>query len=249
MDMSTFMNLQSIIFGIFGFLGTIYTVYGFYKNSTYKLGYIEKKSFPLVVDKNIEKDLKIFYKEKKIFSIQKTTYRIFNAGKKSLRKEDLYDNNLKIFSKDGKILDIEMNIKENIANFKIEKENENEYLILFDYFDSDQIIDVNLLSDGKDITISCCAPDMPKITKYKDSSNSLRDTVASFFLFLFFIIVTYALITSEKQNINSYIIISILCIYLILSPFIIYANFLDYLHTPAKKILKYQFQNDSQVKP
>lgn len=240
---------MEIFINVFGIVGTIYTIYGFYKNSTYKIGYIENKTLPLYVNDNLKENLSIFYNGKEVRFIQKITYRVFNNGSKALRREDMYSNNMSVITLNGEILHIELHAHKEGANFKLEKVNEKEYMILFDYFDKEQIVDVSILTDAPQILIKCNAADMPKIRKYTDSRPRMREFVFIPAVVWFCITYLLSMCPREDKVLGDYLVIFYFALFLCAAVFLFFYNIYQFLfNVPKKKIISQPYFDDGNKK-
>lgn len=240
------MNFENVI-TLFGIIGTIYTIYGFYKNSAYKIGYIEKKTFPLYVNDDLKENLNIFYNGKEVRFIQKITYRAFNNGSKALRKEDMYSNNMNIKSLKGEILHIDMHVHKPGANFRLERKNEKEYVILFDYFDKNQIVDVSILTDAPKILLECSAADMPKIIKYTATRPRMREFIfipaVAWFCFTYL----FSMLPREGKVLGDYFVIFYIILFLCAAILLFFYNIFQLLFkVPNKRIINQPYFDEEK---
>ena len=232
-------------FGIVGVIGTIFTICSFYLKHGYRLGYVQNSSFPLMLSGKLANDMQILYKGKSVSRIKEKYYRIFNVGDKALRKDDLFNNKLTISIEDGRIFDIQLFVKDKSQNVKLKRINDKKYIINFDYFDMNQIIDIVFVHSGIKENIECHAPGMKNIKKYRRKKSLDALCVISAFTILWGMILYNTCINFQKD------IISVLSIIFI--GFLFIACLWGFLRiiprvvrSAPRRILKYSFDENSQ---
>lgn len=229
-----------IVAGLLVVLRLVFTLYNLYRWHGYRLGYLETKSLPLLINYRIRDDLRITYKDKPITRLEGKTFRIFNYGDKEIRKEDLYENKLSVEAINGKILDITVKTKEEDGSIKLKKINDTKYNILFNYINVSQIIDVNILYDAEDVSINCKAAGMGNICKF---SERIKPTgfITLFFVFIFAISLSYVYYTKGWTSFIyplasiTFLLLSLLTLYIYISQ--VYAFWIG----PKQKIIDYKF--------
>lgn len=133
------------------------------------------------------KSVEIYYKGQFIDNISVTKIAIWNAGKDTISKTDIAENDLfRIeISKKFKILDCEILTENNTANgFGLIKKSENKLLINFDYFDRNEGIVLQIYHtapDSKSLEILGSFKGTESIIR-KDSSDILPSFITKVFI-------------------------------------------------------------------
>ncbi len=232
-----------MIFGIIGIIGVIYTICSFYIKHGYKMGYTEETSLPLSIDKKVERDLKILYKNKPIKLLKGKIFRVFNYGDKEIRKEDLYKNRLSVILEEGQILNIQLKCKENNGNIKLRKVNEKKYEILFDYINAEQIVEITVLYEGQNLNIQCQAAGMKELKKFSNVPT-ISDLATLIFIICVMFLSAFSFYNAEKTSLFK-TIATILFLLIDLAAIIAFLHSLFLWFTaPKRKILNYKFTEE-----
>lgn len=236
-----------IIFGIVGVIGTIFTICSFYLKHGYKLGYTEETTLPLSIDKKVEKDLKILYKNKPISLLIGKVFRVFNYGDKEIRKEDLYKSKLSINLGVGRILNIQLKCKEDNGNVQLKKINEKRYEIPFDYINANQIMEITVLYEGADLNIHCQAAGMEGLKKFSNIP-SLKDLLYIIFMIAIISFSDFAFFSAEKVSLFKTIAIILFSLFDFGLILLFVYSFWVWIFAPRSKILNYKFPENELSK-
>lgn len=161
---------EALCFLLGVFLGFFPSVMGYIKKfrkseRDIDIGFLTHVFVPIRIDETIKDKLQITYKGERIDSIQQSYIRIYNDGKKPLKREDFYGKNMKLLST-GDVLDIEIVNQRLVGgNFSVRKCSEKEYIIDFDFFESKQVIDIRILKKEGDLSLSCEAAGVGSVIK------------------------------------------------------------------------------------
>lgn len=194
------------------------------------IGFLTHSFTPIRVDETMKNDLQMTYKGKKIDSIQQSYIRIYNNGKKPLKREDFYGKNMKLYSS-GKIIDIEIvNQRLPGGNFSIKNNKENEYIIDFDYFESKQVIDIRVLQREGILSLECEAVGVGRLFKAEQTDRSF---IIGMFLFSIFCVWGgYKSFNKIPGNWYWYLIFCLCIIYFIVTTCLWIGEFKKRIKTP-----------------
>lgn len=192
------------------------------------IGFLTHVFVPIRIDETIKDKLQIMYNGERIDSIQQSYVRIYNDGKKPLKREDFYGKNMKLLST-GDIIDIEIVNQRLVGgNFSVRKFSEKECIIDFDFFESKQVIDIRILKKEGDLSLSCEAAGVGSVVK-------AETTDISFIMFLSLLACgcLYAIKESwNKVNVDWYLIIGLCTLYFISLACIVISEVKKLLKTP-----------------
>lgn len=211
-------NFLTIIFGIVAIIGLFQTFRTKRIDCFYTTSLLLGQSHP---------DVEIYFKKKRINNLFNSKILVFNSGTEEIRKDDIPDNGYPLITLSENQQIISCNIEEystDKINFRIEKKNERQLQVLFDYLN---------VSDGGSIEILYQADDVgrkslklnkidgeiiggvkPQLTYIREKMGKfdfilIPAGIISLFLFGIFIIIRIVPITIMNPNFSNFITIII----------------------------------------
>lgn len=206
-DNNPWFNIVSLSIGLFGIL---FSYYFYFKSLKVKKPLFNSRMVPLISiypNKTFENKMEIRYNGNPVRSVSLTTFVFWNAGKLSIRKEDLAPKNplTILMPSDVNIFDYEIIDQDLKNNFVIEQIDSQTLKITFDFLDYNDGIIFNIFHnplENKKMTISGTIIDSKPISKLLPASplytkseklfipvNSIKDYKYLFLKVIGFIII------------------------------------------------------------
>lgn len=176
-DNNPLLNLISFFIGVFGF---ILAIIFYIKSIKEKKPIYDLKTFRLIDDSlSGIKNLSLTYRNLEVKNLSLTKIAFWNNGKESINISDIAKaDSLKIFSKEGIIIyDYEIVFSHRANNLKINNDEKNVLLIIFDFLNYHDGFVLNIYHNGKmnsDVEINGTFIDSQKFEKRRQREYFLE---------------------------------------------------------------------------